>query len=72
MENIEKTKCLHCGSSLRSINDDWNSRKYHKKCFNEIQNKESTTGFHAYLLSVNPSLNIKQIKKGLSVKFGSD
>ena len=32
-----KTKCKHCNKAIRSINNDWKSREYHKKCYKEIE-----------------------------------
>ena len=33
---LEKQKCLRCNKQLRPIKNDFNNRKYHKKCHYEI------------------------------------
>ena len=54
MEANNSNKCLRCGGSLRLIGKerkngkvianktgkDWATRKYHKKCWKEIQERE--------------------------------
>ena len=36
-----KRKCKHCGKTIKRINNDWNSREYHKKCYKEIEEMKS-------------------------------
>jgi len=38
-----KHKCKACGKKLRKIKEDWNTRQYHKKCYNDL--------LYEYLLS---------------------
>ena len=53
-------KCEHCGRALVAIgrdrengkqsHDDWSTRKYHKKCWKEVQEAEEADAFEEMCL----------------------
>ena len=59
---LEKQKCLRCNKQLRPIKNDFNNRKYHKKCHYDNQdelkfNFIKTTDWINNNNKINKSLN---------------
>ena len=47
-----KRKCKHCGKTMKRIKNDWDSRKYHKKCFEEIDDIEDIEDIEELMLVI--------------------